>query len=471
MCFGDYYFSEVNRSIVSMILKYAQKQVIKMKHQIKYKILAAAYKEIKRSADQHYPNEGTNPFSYFDAGVMSHLMAFIDKKQTGIFLGSSFSVHEIVMAGKVVTNRICFPEKLPEDFRDLRLRENVGSLGCSTKLVTEEGLWESDAIINYIKLSAFDDNEKKNMLIKEAFEYAARTGHIDLLNDLKEVFELTADKARADGNFALRLAAENGHVNVLRFLKEVFELTADDARDDENYALGLAAENGYVEVLRFLKEWGLTADDAKDDHNYTLGSAAANGRVEVLRFFKEEWELTAEDIRVEYNLALRAAAENGHVEVLRLLKEEWELTAEDARDHDNYAFVWAAKNGHVEVLRVLKEVFELTADDARDDENYVLRHAAKNGHVEVLRFLKDEWELTAEDASAYDNWALRYAAANGHVEALKVLIEYYMFPLTQEISDELIRLAYQTPHIWVIDYLNTVTIPPPGKRQKTNVQN
>ena len=30
----------------------------------------------------------TNPFTHFDAGVMSHLMAFIDKKQTGIFLGS-----------------------------------------------------------------------------------------------------------------------------------------------------------------------------------------------------------------------------------------------------------------------------------------------------------------------------------------------------------------------------------------------
>ena len=335
-----------------------------MKYQIKYKILAAAYKQIKRSSDRNDPNQRANPFSHFDAGVMSHLMAFIDKKQTGIFLGSSFLVYEIVMAGKKVTNGTYFPEKLP--FGDLKLREDVGSLAYSIQLVTEKGVWESDAIINYIKSS---DNEKKNMLIKEAFEYAVRTGHVDLLNDLKKVFKLTAGDARADDNKALRSAAEKGHANVLRVLKEVFELTADDARDDENYFL-------------------------------------------------------------------RHAAKNGHVEVLRFLKDEWGLTADDARACDNAA----------------------------------LKYAAEKGHVEVLRFLKDEWELTADDARAGDNDALRLAAYNGHVEALKVLIEYYEVPLTQEIHDKLISKAYAGVHLEVIDYLNTVTIPPHGKRQKTNVQ-
>ena len=88
--------------------------------------------------------------------------------------------------------------------------------------------------------------------------------------------------------------------SVLRFFKDVFELTADDARACNNYSLGLAAQNGHVEVLRFLKdEWLLTAEDARAGDNYALRWAAEKGHVDVLKVLIDEFQinLTEAEIR------------------------------------------------------------------------------------------------------------------------------------------------------------------------------
>ena len=65
---------------------------------------------------------------------------------------------------------------------------------------------------------------------------------IEVLKFLHNTFGLTADDARADDNYALRLAAENGHLEELSCLHDTFGLTDVDARAGDNYALRLSAE-------------------------------------------------------------------------------------------------------------------------------------------------------------------------------------------------------------------------------------
>ena len=243
-----------------------------MKQQITYKRLAAAYRERKRWPENKYLEEVRTPFDIFDPVLFNQLITgFLCKHDVGTFIRSSFSVHKIVMLGKVITDGAYFPKNLPALYGCLNgLGKDVGSLAYDLPIVTKEGLWASAAVEKYIKSSTLDDNEKKQML-KEALNYAARTGHVDLLRVLKAVFNLTAEDARADDNYALRWAAQKGHVEVLRFFKDEWKITADDARADDNYALRWAAQNGHVEVLRFLKdEWVLTADDARANYNYAL---------------------------------------------------------------------------------------------------------------------------------------------------------------------------------------------------------
>ena len=264
-----------------------------MKQQIIYKRLAVAYREIKRLPENKYLEEVRTPFDIFDPVLFNQLITgFLCKHDVGTFIRSSFSVHKIVMLGKVITDGAYFPKNLPALYGCLNgLGKDVGSLAYDLPIVTKEGLWASAAVKKYIKSSTLDDNENKQML-KEALKYAARTGNGDLLRFLKDEWGLTDEDARAHDNYALRWAAANGHVEVLRFLKDEWGLTDEDARAGDNCALKVAAQNGHVEVLRFLKdEWGLTAHDARTDDNYALKVAAQKGHVEVLKVLIDEFQI------------------------------------------------------------------------------------------------------------------------------------------------------------------------------------
>lgn len=103
-----------------------------------------------------------------------------------------------------------------------------------------------------------------NPFVRETvIQRAASRGHVDVLSFMHVAWQLTAEDARANDNFALRQAACHGHVNVLALLHGTFGLTAVDARADDNWGLRQAARNGHVNVLDFLRStWGLTLEDA-----------------------------------------------------------------------------------------------------------------------------------------------------------------------------------------------------------------
>lgn len=69
---------------------------------------------------------------------------------------------------------------------------------------------------------------------------------------------------RAFGIARFQCAVNNGHVEALQYLKDMFHITADDARAEKNYALRMAAPNGDVAMLNCLRNiFGLTVFDVR----------------------------------------------------------------------------------------------------------------------------------------------------------------------------------------------------------------
>ena len=53
---------------------------------------------------------------------------------------------------------------------------------------------------------------------------------------------------------ALRAAANKGYIDVLTVLHDVYELTAEDARAKDNKALRAAASKDYIDVLTVFRD-------------------------------------------------------------------------------------------------------------------------------------------------------------------------------------------------------------------------
>ena len=67
---------------------------------------------------------------------------------------------------------------------------------------------------------------------------------------LKDEWELTADDARANENYALKLAAYNGHVEALKVLIEYYEIPLTQEIHDE--LISKAFKEGHLEVIDYL---------------------------------------------------------------------------------------------------------------------------------------------------------------------------------------------------------------------------
>jgi ankyrin repeat protein len=78
-----------------------------------------------------------------------------------------------------------------------------------------------------------------------------------------DTFQLTAEDARADDNYALHNSAMNGHLDVVKYLVGKFQLTSEDTRARGNYALRTSAENGHLGVVKYLVDHFHSLEDVK----------------------------------------------------------------------------------------------------------------------------------------------------------------------------------------------------------------
>jgi hypothetical protein len=143
---------------------------------------------------------------------------------------------------------------------------------------------------------------------------------------------LSLEDVRKWNNWALRWAAGDGHLPVVQNLCEKFQLTIQDVRSNHNEALREAAFYGHLPVVQYLCEkFQLTIQDVLSYKNEALRWAALNGHLPIVQYLCEKFQLTLEDVRSCDNYALRRAAEIGHLPVVQYLREKFQLTIQDVR--------------------------------------------------------------------------------------------------------------------------------------------
>lgn len=166
-------------------------------------------------------------------------------------------------------------------------------------------------------------------------------GRVDILRELRDwdVGEEDARKgcpqlfAQPTENWTLGLAAMFGHVDVLRELGENWNLGPEDARSGNDFAFRMACRHGHVGVLRELQEnWDVGDIFVPSTRNYVIKWASINAHIDVLRELRDRWDFTEADARARHNLAFSYAVQFGGVLVLRELGENWNLGPADAED-------------------------------------------------------------------------------------------------------------------------------------------
>ncbi len=249
----------------------------------------------------------------------------------------------------------------------------------------------------------------------EDFQGAANRGDLSRLKELWEQITTPEGKSAmiAAGDYeAFRYAARRGHLLVLEKLRE----WASDAQKSamivaEGYeAFRDAAGRGHLPVLKQLWAW------APEQHSAMI---------------------EARDYRGDYP-AFREAAGGGHLPVLEKLREwatlEQRSAMIKASDYlgDYAAFRYAADRGHLPVLEKLwawasdAQKRAMIAAETYGEGYAAFRAAARRGHLPVLEKLREWATLEQRSAmiTAQDYAAFREAAGEGYLLVLEKLWDW-----------------------------------------------
>lgn len=94
------------------------------------------------------------------------------------------------------------------------------------------------------------------------FILAVYGGHIDILRELRDRFDLDYYSVKGSACDAITLAAASGNTTMLRALREIFEFTLGDVRANCFRSVMRALKNSHANVLQEFREgYGITLDD------------------------------------------------------------------------------------------------------------------------------------------------------------------------------------------------------------------
>jgi ankyrin repeat protein len=248
---------------------------------------------------------------------------------------------------------------------------------------------------------------------KTALHYAARIGHMNIVNLLLKEPYVEADLKDDDGFTPLMEAASSGHEKIIeRTLQAAPGVDVNNTDNSNRTALHISALKGHDSVVDFLLETeGLRMDcNIQDsDGDSALHNAAQMGHVDIVA----KVLIAGVDVNLRNSngeTALHCAVEIGDETIAAEILEAG--VDVNLRNSDGeIALHYAAKLGRLSMVELILPKSDASLKDT--DGETPLHVAAWYGHEDVVEKLINEQSVDVNSITNHDVTALHFAVGNG----------------------------------------------------------
>ncbi|KAK7257760.1 hypothetical protein RIF29_31975 [Crotalaria pallida] len=260
---------------------------------------------------------------------------------------------------------------------------------------------------------------------------AARAGDLDVIKDTlsgtdeSEVHKLLAKQNQA-GETALYVAAEYGHVDMVREMIQYYDLADAGIKARNGFdALHIAAKQGHLDVLKILMEARPELSMTVDPSNTTaLHTAATQGHTEIVNFLLEAGSSLATIARSNGKTALHSASRNGHLQVVKAIAEKEPGVAIRTDKKGQTALHMAVKGQSLEVVEELIKAEPSSINMVDNKGNTALHIATRKGRSQIVKLLLGQSETDTKVVNRSGETALDTAEKNGQSEVKAILLEH-----------------------------------------------
>ncbi|XP_034089410.1 ankyrin repeat domain-containing protein 16 [Gymnodraco acuticeps] len=254
--------------------------------------------------------------------------------------------------------------------------------------------------------------------------YAARKGHLDIVEYLIKRVGVDVDVYNNDYKRPLHEAASMGHQECVSYLLHE-GAKVDSLKKADWTPLMMACTRRNLSVIEELLSLG--ADPAlrnKDGWNcFHIACREGDPLVikQLLLIRPDVWRTESKTQRTP----LHTAAMHGCEDVVIILLERCVYPPDSPDSCGATPFMDAVRNGHVSVARLLLEKHQASPAAADSVGAQAVHQAAVTGQNEALRFLVKELNVDVNQRTTdIQLTALHYAAKEGHTSTIKTLLEF-----------------------------------------------
>lgn len=280
------------------------------------------------------------------------------------------------------------------------------------------------ALMNYFTAKGLDVKAKDNEG-NSAFNYAARKGNIDMMEQLVEA-GVEYKGLNSEGGNAMIFAARgtrnvsNG-IEVYKYLEKKGVKPKVVTNEGVTPLHLLAGRSEDMEVLQYFIKKGVNLNQLDADGNNPLMIAANRNKIEVVQLFAKE----TKDINVSNKkgeTALNNALSGNTIEVVNYLLSE----GAEVNEYSGKAVMESYKSGDEKELQA--KVAALYSEDfnpsgVQADGNTLLHYAAEQDDLELMKITLN-WEMDINTKNDEGNTALLIAAMKAsNTEVLQFLID------------------------------------------------
>ncbi|WBL25266.1 ankyrin repeat domain-containing protein [Zunongwangia sp. HGR-M22] len=281
--------------------------------------------------------------------------------------------------------------------------------------------------------------ESKGLSIKDTddegngvFNYAARSGNIEMMNKLIEKGVSYKEENKVGGN-AMFFAAmgsrrSTNDLSVFEYLKEV-GVAPNVTKDDGSTPLHvLAARSKDMKVINFFVENGVNPTAKDDEANTPLLNAARRNNLEIIKFFAEKTDdINAANKKGETALSL--AVSGNSPEVVKYLIDEGAKT-EFTDNAGNTLVYYLVDSYHPRNAKAFEEKMTLLKREGvnfsktqANEENFLTLAVKKNDLALIEKALEEEIDVNTTDAEG--NTPLQIAALRSdNTKIMKLLLDH-----------------------------------------------